>query len=376
MRPRHNIRLSRSALIQFVLGVLCKVLGFFSAVNFPNVRSTAEDHGGFRRGPQRKPRSGHYRLSNRHGRILFPTLLLISICLAGELVSLDSTSAGSNSRQGHQQDQDDVVRVSTDLVVVNVTVLDKAGKFVPRLKRTDFHIFEDGAEQKLSSFSAEDTPFAAAILLDTSGSMETRLTLGRGAAIRFLDGLRQEDVAAVYNFDTKVQQLQDFSPGRDLPAKAFNLKTRNQTVLNDAVLQAATDLGKREEKRRAIVILSDGGENYSRASSDKALDNALHFGATIYAVNMGIQGSQRDLVAAGILRNFAAKSGGRYVDSPGGQELRDAFAEIAEELGHQYTIAYRPTNHAHDGKWRAIDVKVSRTDVTVRTRKGYKAPKA
>ena len=274
------------------------------------------------------------------------------------------------------QDQDDVIRVSTDLVVVNVTVLDKAGKFIPKLKRTDFHLFEDGTEQKIASFTAEETPFAAAILLDTSGSMETRLTLGRGAAIRFLDGLRDEDVAAIYNFDAKVQQIQDFSPGRDLPAKAFGLKTRNQTALNDAVLQAATDLGKREEKRRAIVILSDGGENYSKASSDKALDNALHAGATIYAVNMSEQGSQRDLAAAGILKNFVSKSGGRYVDAPGGQVLRDAFAEIAEELSHQYTITYRPTNSTHDGKWRAIDVKLARPEVTVRTRKGYKAPKA
>jgi len=273
------------------------------------------------------------------------------------------------------QDQDDVIRVSTDLVVVNVTVLDKAGKFVPRLKRPDFHLFEDGAEQKIASFSAEETPFAAAILLDTSGSMETRLTLGRGAAIRFLDGLRDEDVAAIYNFDATVQQIQDFSPGRDLPAKAFGLKTRNQTALNDAVLLAATDLAKREERRRAIIILSDGGENYSKASSDKALDNALHAGATIYAVNLSEQGSQRDQTASGILKNFASKSGGRYVDAPGGQVLRDAFAEIADELGRQYTIAYRPTNHLHDGKWRAIDVKVSRPDVTVRTRKGYKAPK-
>jgi Ca-activated chloride channel family protein len=147
------------------------------------------------------------------------------------------------------------------------------------------------------------------------------------------------------------------------------------TSLNDAVLQAAVDLSKREEKRRAIVVLSDGGENSSRASSDKALERALQAGATIYAVNMGQQGAQKDLQASGILRNFAEKSGGRYLDSPGGQTLRDSFAEIAEELGHQYTIAYRPMNHAHDGKWRAIDLKLSRSDVTVRTRKGYRAPK-
>jgi Ca-activated chloride channel homolog len=274
------------------------------------------------------------------------------------------------------QDQDDVVRVNTDLVVLNATVLDKDGKFVPGLKRADFHVFEDGAEQKIDGFTAEETPFAAAILLDTSGSMETRLTLGRSAAIRFLDGLRDEDVAAFYNFDIKVEQMQDFSPGRDLPAKAFGLRTKMATALNDAVLRAADDLAKRPEKRLAIVVLSDGGENYSRASSDKALDHALRAGATIYSVNMSETGPGRDLAGTAILKNFAEKSGGRYVASPGGQELRDAFAGIAEELGHQYTLVYRSTNRQRDGRWRAIQIKTGHADVSVRTRKGYRAPKS
>jgi Ca-activated chloride channel family protein len=274
-----------------------------------------------------------------------------------------------------QDQDDDVVRVNTELVVLNATVLDKNGKFVPGLKRADFQIFEDGNEQKLVSFTAEETPFAAAILLDTSGSMETRLTLGRSAAIRFLDGLREEDVAAVYNFDSKVEQIQDFSPGRDLPARAFGLRTKLMTALNDAVLRAADDLAKRSEKRRAIVVLSDGGENYSRASSDKALDHALQAGATIYAANMSDTGPGRDIAGTSILKNLADKSGGRYIASPGGQELRDSFAAIAEELGHQYTLVYRPINRQRDGKWRAIQIKTKRPDSTIRTRKGYRAPK-
>jgi Ca-activated chloride channel family protein len=274
------------------------------------------------------------------------------------------------------QDQDDVVRVTTDLVVLNVTVLDKNGKFVPGLKASDFQIFEDGQAQKPASFGAEETPFAAAILLDTSGSMASRLTMGRSAAIRFLDGLRDEDVAAFYSFDTKVEQLQEFSPGRDLPAKAFALHTRTQTALNDAVLRAADDLAKRPEKRRAVLVLSDGGENYSRASSDKALNHASLAGATIYGVNMSAQGPLRDIAGSAILKNLADKSGGRYIDTPGGLELKDAFGAIAEELGHQYTIVYRPTNRVRDGKWRTIEVKLSRPDVIVRTRKGYRAPKA
>src|ERR1043166_2259453 len=302
------------------------------------------------------------------GGVLIAGLLL--------LLALNPTARSQNPTQTNAQNQDDdVVRVTTELVVLNATVIGQDGKFVRGLKAGDFHVFEDGVEQKIASFGAEETPFAAAILLDTSGSMESRLTLGRSAAIRFLDGLRDEDVAAVYNFDVKVDQIQDFSPGRDLPDKAYRLKTKTMTALNDAILRGADDLARREEKRRAIVVLSDGGENYSRASSDKALDHTLRANATIFAVNMGEQGATKDILAAGILRNLSEKSGGRYVDTPGGPEPREAFGEIVEELGQQYTIAYRPTNRARDGKWRKIEIKVSRSEAKVRTRPGYKAPK-
>ena len=307
-------------------------------------------------------------------RLKVAVALLCLVALGMALMQLNPSPAKARGSITQDQD-DDVVKVNTDLVVLNATVVDKNGKFVSGLKRTDFKVFEDGTEQPLAGFTAEETPFAAAILLDTSGSMETRLTLGRSAAIRFLDGLRDEDVAAVYNFDVKVEQMQDFSPGRDLPARAYGLHTRTMTALNDAVLRAADDLGKRAEKRRAIVVLSDGGENSSRASADKALDHAMQSGATIYAVNMSDTGPGRDIAGASILKNLADKSGGRYIASPGGQELRESFAAIAEELGHQYTIAYRPLNRSRDGRWRAIQVKLDRPDTTTRTRKGYRAPK-
>jgi Ca-activated chloride channel family protein len=277
----------------------------------------------------------------------------------------------------HAQDQDDeIIRVNTDLVLVNVTIIDAQGKFVGGLKRSDFTLLENGQPQTLFSFSTEETPFAAAVLLDTSGSMEKRLSLGRSAAIRFLDGLRNEDVASIYRFDASVDRLQDFSSGRDLPPRAYSLQPGPLTLLNDAVLRAAEDLSKRPEKRRAVIVLSDGGENGSNASSSKALARALGVGATIYAVNMSVMDGERDLRGAGVLRNYAEKSGGLYIPTPGGQELRDSFATILAELGHQYTLAYRSSNRARDGKWRAIEVKVPRPDVTVRARKGYNAPKS
>ena len=311
----------------------------------------------------------------RDSRLKVAGALICLMVLALACIQLIPAPAKAHGSITQDQD-DDVVKVNTELVVLNATVVDKNGKFVSGLKRGDFKVFEDGTEQPLAGFTAEETPFAAAILLDTSGSMETRLTLGRSAAIRFLDGLRDEDVAAVYNFDIKVEQMQDFSSGRDLPARAYGLHTKMMTALNDAVLRAADDLGKRAEKRRAIVVLSDGGENYSRASADKALDHVMQSGATIYAVNMSDTGPGRDIAGASILKNLADKSGGRYIASPGGQELRESFAAIAEELGHQYTIAYRPLNRSRDGRWRAIQVKLDRPDTTTRTRKGYRAPKS
>ena len=275
---------------------------------------------------------------------------------------------------------DDVIRTNTDLVVLNVTVTDKAGQYVKGLKASDFKVYEDGVEIKpnmIASFSLQESPYAAVVLLDSSGSMEARFSLARSAAIRFLDGLRPEDVAAVYRFDSKVERVQEFSGGRDLAPMAYAIRAKGMTTLNDAIVEASKTLADRTEVRKAIVVLSDGMDTFSKASGDKAVETALAVGASIYAVDMsslevgGTSGRQSALS----LKGFAEKTGGRFVTTPGGPQLRDAFTGIADELGHQYTISYRPANTKRDGKWRTLEVKVVRDDLTVRTRKGYRAPK-
>jgi Ca-activated chloride channel family protein len=161
---------------------------------------------------------------------------------------------------------------------------------------------------------------------------------------------------------------------------AYTLRSKGMTALNDAVLRAAQDLSARPEKRRAIVVLSDGADTKSAASADKALSAALAANATIYTVDMNDPASPGSsaprMNAAGALKNFASKSGGQYVSTPGGRALGEAFTKIVEELSNQYTVGYRPTNRARDGRWRAIELKLSRGDLKVRTRTGYKAPKA
>lgn len=278
------------------------------------------------------------------------------------------------------QEDDDVVRVNTDLVVLNVTVTDKAGQYVKALRATDFKIFEDGNQvdsRMIVGFALQQSPYASVVLIDSSGSMDQRLALARSAAIRFLDGLREEDVAAVYRFDSKVVRVQDFSGGRDLAPMAYAIRAKGMTTLNDAIVEAAKVLADRPEQRKAIVVLSDGADTFSKSSSNKAVESALAVGASIYAVDMSsieLPGAARRQ-SAGSLQNFAEKTGGRFIATPGGQELRDAFVTIAEELGQQYTLAYRPVNRKRDGKWRSLEVKLTREELNVRTRKGYRAPK-
>lgn len=274
------------------------------------------------------------------------------------------------------QRDDDVIVVDSSIVVLNAAVTDTSGRAVNGLAQDQFRVFEDGVEQQIMSFGSEETAFAAVVLLDTSGSMEERVTLARAAAIKFLDGLRHEDFVAIYHFHSKVEMVQDFSNSRNLREQAFELEANGMTVLNDAIHKAAQLLSTRSEKRRAIIVLSDGADTKSQKSSDAALKAALLANATIYTVDMAaIDTGGKDRVQnQRVLKTFAEKTGGRFIATPGGVAMRDAFKRIVEELGQQYTISYQPSNTKKDGKWRAIELRISLPNLTIRTRKGYNAP--
>jgi Ca-activated chloride channel family protein len=281
------------------------------------------------------------------------------------------------------QDDDEPINVESSIVVVNAAITDSSGKAVTGLKQTLFKVFEDGKEQKIEFFAAEKTPFAAVILLDSSGSMEQRISIARAAAINFLDGLRGDDNVAIYDFNSKISLVQDFSNSRDITTeKIFDIKADGQTILNDAIFEAAKVLEKRPEKRKAIIILSDGADTQSKRSADKALKAALAADASVYTVDMsGTDAAQtqkekfEQIQNQKILKNFAEKSGGTFVAASGGTALREAFKDIVSELGSQYTLTYQPTNTAKDGKWREIEVRVAKPNLTIRTRKGYNALK-
>lgn len=278
------------------------------------------------------------------------------------------------------EDRPDVISLDTSLVVVNVTVTDARDRYVTGLKVEDFRLVEDRQAQRIVSFTASEMPFAAAIIVDISGSMEAKMSLARAACTRFVDGIREGDVFAIYTFGgTKVKMLQDFSEIRDVNDALWDTRADGMTPLYDAVVTAADALAARPERRRAILIVSDGADTQSRASFDGALRRIIDAEISVYAVDLSDAALMRGGLhssGAEVLKAFAVKSGGRFFRSPGGRELRDAFTQTVEELRNQYTIAYESTNEKRDGKWRTIEVSLNRPGLGARARQGYYAAKA
>ena len=274
-------------------------------------------------------------------------------------------------------DDNEVITVESNLVVINATITDKKGQPVTELKLENFSIYEDGKIQDISFFKAQETPFAAVILLDTSGSMEQKVSIARSAAINFLDGLRFDDNVAIYNFDSKVEMVQDFSNSRDISPKIFDLKADGWTALNDAIYKAAGILAERPEKRRAIVVLSDGEDTKSGRSSSKALKAAQDANATIYTIDMSSlsAGGKNRMQNSAILKKLAKETGGLFIPTEGGLEMREAFKNIVKELGVQYTLGFYPSDEKKDGKWHELNLRIARPNLQIRTREGYNAPK-
>lgn len=274
---------------------------------------------------------------------------------------------------------ENTISLDTDLVVLNVTIKDAKNRYVPGLKREDFKVHEDRTQQKILDFSFEETPFAAVILLDTSASMEKKLSLERAACSQFVAGIRDGDTVAIYSFGgMKVKTLQDFTEVRDVPDSVWSMKAEGETPLYDALVKAAEGLAKRPERRRAILVVSDGADTKSKATLDQAMRKITGAHAAVYAVDLSdatVYGAQPRDNGAEVMKTIAEKTGGQFFRTAGGSKLRDAFADTVEELRHQYTLTYESTNDRFDGKWRAIEVRISQPQFTVRTRQGYYSQK-
>jgi len=275
-------------------------------------------------------------------------------------------------------------RIILDVTRVNLlfTVTDKRGRFVTDLTKDDFSVREGKNFQKILDFTAEsDLPLRLAILVDSSNSIRDRFRFIQETAIEFLTSVMrpQQDKAAVISFDTAAELQADLSNDVEAQARAIRqLRAGGGTSLYDAIFFASRDKlmldQPRDKFRRAMVILSDGEDNQSRYTRDQALEMAQKADVVIYTVSTNITRIQTD--GDKVLKYLSSETGGMTFFPFKVEDLAQSFENIANEMRHQYNVLYRPEPMKTDGSFQAVELKVTtRSNLVVRARKGYYAPK-
>lgn len=281
----------------------------------------------------------------------------------------------------------DTIRFETAQVAIKVTVTNARGQFITGLDQKAFQVLEDGREQEVLNLLGDDSPLAMALVVDASGSaLSADLERWRRVALDLAGALHSDDVLAIYTFaGDKVELARDYSSDlSDLKQVFEGIKTGGNSPVYDAVLRAATDLRKRPERRRALVLLTDGSDSGSKATLRDTEQQAFLAGVAVYPIDLintlrTSRGSVERQAAAQTLKQLASETGGRYLTTPGGfsltgtrGKLKGAIGELVEELHSQYTIVYEPENARRSGRWRTIQIRMEQSDLNARTRLGYR----
>jgi len=329
------------------------------------------------------------------------------------LIAVLTLGLGSFLAGSRAQTPDDVVTTSTALVQLNVGVVDKRGQVITNLSANDFRVFEDGVPRPIVHFEPTDAPFSLVMLLDTSGSTVNFRQQINQAALRFLDALSPVDRVAVVDFNGKGPKLDlPFSTNRGRIAYAISvtLQTgKGSTPLYDALKYSLKELSREGQRRKAIVVLTDGLDtevrNSDRAMVSRApesdvptaikpdnspqlasvLSDADHQGVTIFPLALP-SGDPKRLplpdpsitamyaAARARLQMLADRTGGRLHEIRRLDELSTLYAQVAADLRTLYSIAYQaPNPGVRDGKWREIRVEVARGELVASTKPGYYA---
>src|SRR5437763_13408723 len=321
--------------------------------------------------------------------------------IVGVLVTVLSIVAASGSAQNQPRPKPVVPTPTPDpsqAEVINIrrvrlpiTVTDKKGQFVSGLSASDFLVLEDKVPQKIDSFTSEENnklPLYVGVLMDTSPSTSGKIKFEQESAMNFIQTVvrPRRDRVLFASFDHEVTLRQDFTDRLELLDRAVYSvkKTGEQTALYDAIWQFCDQKMRSAQGRRALVVITDGVDTYSRADINDAIDIAQRTETTIFAISTkaGISSTVVG-VEAGTVKNKADKDLDRLCDETGGAafftgdllSLERSFTKISKELRSQYLITYRPTHDKYDGSYRRVEVKLTtdRGNLKLRTKKGYKA---
>jgi Ca-activated chloride channel homolog len=272
-----------------------------------------------------------------------------------------------------------------EVINLNVSVTDGRGRYVTDLIAKNFAVYEDGVRQDLSLFTHENLPISLALLVDTSASMDEKLSVAQAAAIRFVKTLRPQDLAEVGQFNDRLTILQDFTSDQNaLDTAIKNTHASGPTALHNALYVTLRELTKQKKagelRRRAIILLSDGEDTASLVSDDQVEELARQTEIAIYSISLRPSSSaERQRLefsqAIHLLTALSHDSGGQVFFPNSLSELDAVYDQIAEELRTQYNLGYISGNKRRDGKWRRIVVRTpDREDLQIRHKLGYFAP--
>jgi Ca-activated chloride channel homolog len=274
--------------------------------------------------------------------------------------------------------------VDTTLVLIPATVTDPSNRYLLGLQKQDFHLFEDGVEQTITHFSGEDAPLSVGLVFDLSASMGDKLRTSREAALQFLKTMNPEDEAFLVEFSDRAELAARFtSHVEEIQNKLISAQPGGLTAMLDAAELALREMKNAKNPRKAIVIISDGGDNHSKYSARQIESLVREADVQIYAMGvfepdifLGL--SKEEISGPRLLKEIAEQTGGRVFAASDTHDLPSVATRIGIELRNQYVLAYSPKNQDRDGKYRRVEVKVTEpagiSHLKIRWRLGYYAP--
>ena len=261
-------------------------------------------------------------------------------------------------------------KVDVDAIQVTVTVTDNNGKFVDKLPRTAFHVFEDGKPQTVSNFISENVPLELVVAVDISGSMTSAMPKLKKAVKDFLAAVPRAHQVTLLGFNDTLFALTRKTTDPAERVKAVDrLAPWGATALYDAIVRGADMLGQ-QIGRKALIVFTDGEDQGSHVTVDDVERRLQTSDVTLYLIGQGRGTSVERLKK--VMQRLSTPTGGRAVSTDNIDELHNVFDELLEELSHQYLLGYEPTNTKRDDTWRAIRVEVDGR-YNVRARQGYRA---
>ena len=292
--------------------------------------------------------------------------------------STQHKSSGQRSRDSRQS-----ILVDVKMVLVDVTVTHADGSSVTSLEKGSFHVFENGIEQEILSFSREDVPISIGLIFDMSGSMADKLDESRQAALEFLKTANPRDEFFLVNFNDRAELTSPFTFDIEEVRKSIlSGKPRGRTALMDAIYLGLNQMKGARNSKHALLVISDGGDNHSRYSKTQVRNALKEADCSLYAIGIfrfkDILRSMEELQGPGLLSELAEITGARMVRVSRLDDLPDIAANIAMELRNRYVLGYKPSDARHDGTWRRIKVKVvppaNLRPLNVYARTGYYSP--